>query len=183
MTTDRREYMHAYYLAHKERSAEASRAYRAEHGDELREYSQRYYRDNRQKWANAPADTVRKVAAAKRWKKRNPEAVKLSGHLRRVTIRTLRPVVITERDIAARRAYLGEQCWICHDIDIKLTWDHVKPIKAGGIHVLSNMRLACTSCNCTKGARWYGIAGLNRLVDEVLNKVQATAYMAGGIGR
>ncbi|UXA19558.1 HNH endonuclease [Mycobacterium sp. SMC-4] len=34
------------------------------------------------------------------------------------------------------------------------TIDHVKPIAAGGAHMLCNLRPMCGSCNPSKGAKW-----------------------------
>ncbi|MBT2266408.1 HNH endonuclease [Rhodococcus erythropolis] len=32
--------------------------------------------------------------------------------------------------------------------------DHVKPLSAGGPHMLSNLRPSCADCNLSKGAKW-----------------------------
>lgn len=49
-------------------------------------------------------------------------------------------------------------CYICKinfvDTGTKVTWDHYKPIKAGGDHIMDNLRPACRSCNCRKHAVW-----------------------------
>ena len=37
--------------------------------------------------------------------------------------------------------------------DIKLTLDHVKPIKNGGLNIIDNIQPLCRSCNCSKGAK------------------------------
>jgi len=37
---------------------------------------------------------------------------------------------------------------------IKLTLDHVKPLKLGGENRIENAQPLCLSCNCSKGARW-----------------------------
>lgn len=174
MTTDRREYHRAYYQANKERLNAADRARRAKDPETRRKYMSAYREANPEKWENLPYDRERSVAAARRWKRRNPEAVKLAGHRRRAKMRSAYPVIITERGIAARRAFLGERCWICQRSGLALTWDHVKPIAAAGIHALSNLRLACVTCNTRKGGKWYGTAGLARLVAEIRAAVMTT---------
>lgn len=53
-------------------------------------------------------------------------------------------------------------CWLCGEkVDPALQWpdrgfgtlDHVVPLKRGGMHSYSNVRLAHFKCNCSKGAR------------------------------
>jgi 5-methylcytosine-specific restriction endonuclease McrA len=38
--------------------------------------------------------------------------------------------------------------------DIKLTLDHVKPLRLGGENTISNAQPLCGSCNSSKGAKW-----------------------------
>ncbi len=173
---ERKAYMREYYAQHAEKWAEADRQRRESDPAGRREYMRQYREANPEKWANLRRDPKRAVAAARRWKDRNPESVKLSAHHRRVAIRAARPVSISESMISARVAFLGRRCWICRATDVALTWDHVKPIAAGGVHALSNLRLACVGCNSRKGAKWYGIARLDELVAEL----QSAAYMGGG---
>ncbi|MGH9004622.1 MAG: HNH endonuclease [Acidimicrobiia bacterium] len=33
-------------------------------------------------------------------------------------------------------------------------WDHVKPIRVGGSHLLANLRPACRPCNSRKRSSW-----------------------------
>ena len=57
-------------------------------------------------------------------------------------------------------AYWGNRCWMCNAP--ATTLDHVKPIVAGGPHILANFRPACRSCNSSKGGRWFGVTGLEQ---------------------
>ena len=128
-----------------------------------------------------------RMEAVTRWKKANRQTVALIEARRRARKAGQTVVEFTPAQIIARRAYLGERCWICGSGE-DLAWDHVKPLAKGGPHMLSNLRLACTSCNSTKNARWFGVAELQVLVVLVLmrqniNKVNGAAYGAGGIGR
>lgn len=55
--------------------------------------------------------------------------------------------------LAQRVEFYGGLCWICR----RRPWehiDHVKPLAAGGPHILSNLRPACAPCNQSKGAAW-----------------------------
>ena len=53
-------------------------------------------------------------------------------------------VGFTAEQLAARIAYYGNRCWLCH----------VKPLAKGGPHMLSNLRPACSSCNRAKSDKW-----------------------------
>jgi 5-methylcytosine-specific restriction endonuclease McrA len=43
-------------------------------------------------------------------------------------------------------------CWLCGGPREQV--DHVKPIAAGGSHILANLRPICGSCNQKKWATW-----------------------------
>jgi 5-methylcytosine-specific restriction endonuclease McrA len=49
-------------------------------------------------------------------------------------------------------ARLGSVCRHCGAPEV--TADHRKPLKAGGLHVLSNLAPLCRSCNSSKNAQW-----------------------------
>ena len=68
--------------------------------------------------------------------------------------------------VRARVEAFGGLCWICGDPYSQI--DHVKPLGKGGPHMASNLRPACGYCNASKKDKWYGVAGLPRLVQEVL---------------
>jgi len=57
------------------------------------------------------------------------------------------------------RAYIiardGGRCHLCgrKPRGAKLTIDHVVPLARGGTHTSENLRVACLSCNCSKGDR------------------------------
>jgi len=69
---------------------------------------------------------------------------------------------VTADGLLSRVAYYGEKCWMCGS-----PWehmDHVKPLSAGGAHILANLRPACASCNSSKHSRWDGITTALELV-------------------
>ncbi len=51
-------------------------------------------------------------------------------------------------------SFYGNQCLCCGRKEIKLTLDHVVPLKLGGKNIISNVQPLCLSCNSRKGARY-----------------------------
>jgi 5-methylcytosine-specific restriction endonuclease McrA len=47
----------------------------------------------------------------------------------------------------------GNICLCCKKKDVKLTLDHVLPLKLGGLNTINNAQPLCLSCNSRKGAR------------------------------
>lgn len=91
------------------------------------------------------------------WFIRNPERAaelrRASASLRRARERGVPVVAFTQDQLDARVAFYGGKCWICR-VGRYEHLDHVKPISAGGPHMLSNLRPACSSCNLRKSAAW-----------------------------
>jgi len=58
----------------------------------------------------------------------------------------------TDQRCIDRWAYYAGRCWICGQP--ATSWDHVKPLSAGGCWWPSNLRPACVSCNEFKGNKW-----------------------------
>lgn len=56
-------------------------------------------------------------------------------------------------ELRQRMAYWGNACWICSSPD-PTEVDHVKPVSAGGAHLLCNLRPICGSCNRRKAWTW-----------------------------
>lgn len=70
---------------------------------------------------------------------------------RSTTIRK-RTVPFATAQLEQRFAYYGYRCWICRGPGEHA--DHVKPISAGGWHMLANLRPACARCNRRKNKTW-----------------------------
>lgn len=70
----------------------------------------------------------------------------------------------TIQQLQQRMAVFGNRCWICRGEYEHV--DHVKPIKAGGTHILANMRPACARCNRRKNKTWP-------LTESVLRRIRA----------
>lgn len=60
------------------------------------------------------------------------------------------------RTLQWKLEYHGHSCWLCGVPVAKgnLHWDHVKPLAAGGPHLVANMRPSCPTCNTKKGNKW-----------------------------
>lgn len=63
---------------------------------------------------------------------------------------------VTDQLLAQKLRQWGERCHECSRPleSCTVTWDHVKPLHRQGLHLLSNLRPMCPSCNSRKGARW-----------------------------
>lgn len=148
----------ADHAKHKTTRNANSRRYYQENANALRLAAQRRYRDD-------PDATLRRVLA---WQADNAEKVKrykakwvkdnLSGAVREnVRRRYARrkgafTIRFTTEQLAAKVAYWGHRCWMCGEPFQAI--DHVKPLVAGGPHILANLRPICTSCNSRKRATW-----------------------------
>jgi 5-methylcytosine-specific restriction endonuclease McrA len=64
--------------------------------------------------------------------------------------------VITPQEWEALKKKYNHTCLKCkrREPDIKLTLDHVKPLRLGGENTISNAQPLCGSCNSSKGAKW-----------------------------
>ena len=130
--------------AHKnpERSREIKQRYVEKHSDRIAERRRELYAENR--------ETV--LAQTAEWQRNNVFAALEIKRRYRVSKYGV-PVDRIEADrIESRMAYFGNKCWICGGPFEHI--DHVKPLSAGGAHMLSNLRPACRSCNLRKAAKW-----------------------------
>lgn len=93
----------------------------------------------------------RAAAHHRRWRLANlPKAAERSRR-RRARQRAATVVPFTAEQLAARLSMFAG-CWMCGAPATEI--DHVKPLAAGGPHMLANLRPACGPCNAAKGARW-----------------------------
>jgi 5-methylcytosine-specific restriction endonuclease McrA len=62
---------------------------------------------------------------------------------------------ITAAEWRALKEFYDYTCLRCgqKEPDVKLTLDHVKPLKLGGTHTIDNAQPLCLSCNCSKQAK------------------------------
>lgn len=98
-----------------------------------------YRSQRRQMWANKPIEQRRAISAQRAHNRR--------ARLRAVEYETIDRPAIIERD--------NSTCYLCGKVLLpdEITLDHVIPISKGGSHTTNNIKVACLSCNCSKGNR------------------------------
>lgn len=87
------------------------------------------------------------------WAKNNPEKRKLSIHNRNAIIRGDGGKITSEQWKNLCNQY-ENKCLCCGRSDIKLTIDHVVPVKLGGRNSIDNIQPLCGTCNSSKGAKY-----------------------------
>lgn len=122
-------------------------------------------KERKKQWAEAHRD--RRRASQKAWKVANPERVRADGRARKkrnpelnrsynqarnAKKRGLTVVPFAKAQLLARLALYAGRCWMCGAAADVI--DHVKPLAAGGAHMLCNLRPACTWCNSRKNDQW-----------------------------
>jgi 5-methylcytosine-specific restriction endonuclease McrA len=135
--------MKTYYQEHAEQFRQKTRDWSAANPEHKRQ-SQATYRDaNRDKlraWQREHNKTLeRRAHFALKTKTRR--ALKMAGG-----------IAITIEELEAKFAYWNNCCWVCGDPATEI--DHVKPLTAGGAHMLCNIRPACRMCNAAKNNFW-----------------------------
>ena len=143
-----------YRTEHREEAVSYGKEYREEHREELLAYFKQYntaHRREKATWHAAHREENREKRAAynRQWSEENREKEAAGSQRRRarkmaVTIEDFDVMEVWERD--------GEVCTYCGSTE-DLTLDHVVPLSRGGTHALANLRVACRSCNSSKGAK------------------------------
>ena len=170
-----------YYLANPEKFQERNRRYRTEKADVAREYQKQWQAENREKLAEyhrnwraknpeRAAETMKRhrdknregiYENARQWALDNPERhrenVRRGQQRRRARKRATQVVPFTNEQWEQKKAYWGNRCYlqipgICTGEPEHA--EHVKPLCAGGAHMLANIRPACEPCNYRKGRNW-----------------------------
>lgn len=95
------------------------------------------------------------IARALAWNRAHPDVRRELVRRRRERLavpKGSRTLVVSRVQIAAKWAYWGGRCWVCGDVATQT--DHVKPVAAGGVNLLCNLRPICGPCNRTKSGKW-----------------------------
>lgn len=170
--TCHREERRARYQANPEPQRAASRRWAKKNPEKNRARSARWRQANidlvNERQRQAYAENIEKARAKSRrrhaanpdpgrsralaWQAANPDAVRERARRRRARQQTAKVILFTAEQVAERMAYFGNRCWMCGGPFDHV--DHVKPLAAGGPHILANLRPSCAPCNRRKSSRW-----------------------------
>jgi len=166
--------------------------YREQHRDEMKEYNHRYYennhekidqrsqqwhennpdaaREHKQRWREVHPDKARECNH--QWCKKNPdkrrEIVRRDGSKRRAA-KLKNGGEFTRKEFTDLCKVSVWQCTYCgcNLTPETVTADHKIPLSRGGSNDISNITIACVSCNCSKKdktpeeyAEWLHVGGV-----------------------
>lgn len=137
----RKEYWDAYAVANVEKLREKGRRARSENPEKVRESARRWWQQN--KYQYRPT-----------WRVNNPEKHAAKQRRRTQRLRDLTPYPIDHAAVVAKIEYWGGACWLC-GVPFEAI-DHVKPLAAGGLNIVANLRPICTTHNSQKRSFWRG---------------------------
>lgn len=138
-------------------------AWRAENRARIRARDKEYRANNKEKI---------KAANAK-WGAENPIPVLLKRELHRAKSVGAAVIGFGKTEWAAKLTYWDGRCWVCGETATQI--DHVKPIAAGGSHVLANLRPVCAPCNSHKATTWLGSRRIGELATEISRRRHSAA--------
>lgn len=151
----RRDYLHDYYLEHRDRLLVYGSAYGREHRDEIRLRMRTYREANRHKtrqWSQRYYDKNRESvrARARKWYREHRERVRKHIQTRRARLAGVFVAPVPFEAIWIRDRGI---CQLCKKPASRETvhLDHIVPIALGGTHQPSNVQLAHKKCNLRKG--------------------------------
>jgi len=151
----------AYYEANRSVELERFQAYGQANRSKKKLYDQERYAANKEqvierasRWVKSNKERRREISRG--WKQRNPEAGRTYAKKRYAQQKSATVMEFNAEQLKLRMQFHGNRCWIrmpgCSgkfdDVD------HVKPLAAGGLHALANLRPACRSCNSRKNDKW-----------------------------
>lgn len=160
-----RAYARDWQRANREKTRKASDRWKKENPEKTREYAKRWAAENSERkkltakrWYDA--DPEKRRENTRKWREANPERARDWKKLNREKVRAI------SHTYRARRAgnggkytpkewkdlcdYYGNKCLCCERTDVKLTVDHVIPIKLGGVNTIDNIQPLCQPCNSKK---------------------------------
>jgi 5-methylcytosine-specific restriction endonuclease McrA len=116
----------------------------AENVESISAYTRLYYERNRE----------RVVARNATWAMLNPEKRRAILRQHKAKRRAQEEAGISGGVLAAWTAEQPKVCFYCgSDCGARFHVDHFMPLTKGGAHVLTNLRIACPSCNLRKNAK------------------------------
>lgn len=122
--------------SHPENRKIITKRYRENHKEQTRIYKSHYRMINKEK-INASDRRRYKLSPEKDQAKARNRRGRIAGG------------IITADEWASLLELYGGKCLCCESTD-SITMDHIKPLSAGGMHVIPNVQPLCRSCNSKK---------------------------------
>jgi 5-methylcytosine-specific restriction endonuclease McrA len=142
----RRAYDREYYQRNRERLLAYQDEYNARHSDKIRERLSDYRVHNRERLRAWHRD----------YRINNPDMLawryRIKSAIRQAQKKATAIVKFSPEDLQDKFSYWNNSCWVCGEPATAV--DHVKPLSAGGAHMLCNLRPICRSCNSAKNDKW-----------------------------
>lgn len=136
---------------------EKVREWREANPERCKEYSRKWRRENltqhnetNRKWRENNPDKAKE--AVKRWNKNNPDKATAIVH-RRLAKKKSNGGQFTAEEWNKLCDQYGNRCVCCGRCDVRLTVDHVIPLKMGGTSNIDNIQPLCQECNSRKNAK------------------------------
>lgn len=139
-------YKKEYRLINLDKIKEKAREWYQKNKEKIKAISSKNYYDNYEKRQEYQAE-YRKVRG-----KTSPEKSKQYKHNRRALVLGNGGKIKSKDWLDLCNKY-GNKCLCCGRNDVRLTLDHVIPMKKGGSNTIENVQPLCKSCNSKKGIK------------------------------
>ena len=153
-----KKYLKEWRSGRKDKINEQARARYHKNKDKILAQKRKKYNDNKEhmheyqkQWRADHPDSVSKYLS--KYQKNNLDKHAQKQHRRRAKIAQNGDDKYSVQDWKNLCNTYGNKCLCCGKTNIKLTVDHVLPIKMGGRNIIENIQPLCKSCNSKKGAR------------------------------
>lgn len=177
------------YKQNREEIRKYHKEWREEHCDELKKRRLEKYKLNREKIIlqrreRYYANRDHKIKYAKDWRANHPESVSaslskyLQSHLKEHAKKQQRRRAVmrgsggsfTIQEWVELCDFYDNKCLCCGKSDVKLTVDHIIPVKLGGRGSIDNIQPLCINCNSQKQAKYidYRVNKLEMPIQERL---------------
>lgn len=154
------EYSRVWTANNKKLKAELDKDYRSRNLDKLTARKREYYLANKDQIldknkSNYEINKDSYIATQSRWVKANKEKVNLIKKAYKLRRRdAMRSGHVTSQELSR---FIDNELHVCTYCQKPLSSsyhiDHIEPLAKGGKHILSNLALACPSCNLSKQTR------------------------------
>lgn len=141
--SDHKAHYQRYGLPNKEQKRTRNRAWKKANQDKIKAASKQYNLDNRESMNER----------LKRWRQLNPHRVAYYNAMYRLQRATQSDGTVSSGTY--KQLYAQKFCHYCEEFvdSSERTVDHVIPLSRGGTHSVSNLVMACGSCNYSKQGR------------------------------